>query len=138
MPTNDLESGSCCSMGTVASARLVSEPGSATGRIVQGIRSAHIIVDLDIPAETLAYGLEVVVPPGWSVSSVSENGEWDETHRKLKWGPYFDTSIRKFEFQLHPNDSSARLRGLIGTASFDGFNQPIEWHRAKPARPKGR
>jgi hypothetical protein len=72
------------------------------------------------PAETASYVVEEVVPEGWTVSNINENGQFDATSHTVKWGLFFDAAIRKLSFDLlAPTNSSAEI-SLNGTASFDG------------------
>ena len=84
--------------------------------------------------------LEVYIPRGWQVTSVSDAGTWDASHHKIKWGPFFEDAPRAVAFTVrrsmrdvtptHPKRSrEPRARGFAATVSFDGANQPIviEW-----------
>ena len=85
--------------------------------------------------------LELNMPQGWAVKTISDDGNWDEVNQKVKWGPYFDPLSRTITVTLTrstPRDRTAMDRGLgtprperplwrgfIGTVSFDGLTQPI-------------
>ncbi len=98
------------------------------------VRAWTIPVTIEPPDGTSAVAFEVHVPDGWSVTAVSSNGLWDDVHRKVKWGPYFDDLSRTVTFQLRREAEggkrtslrpSLRPIGLSGTVSFDGANRPI-------------
>lgn len=95
-----------------------------------------IPVTIEPPDGTSAVALEIQVPAGWVVSTVSDGGVWDEVHRKIKWGPYFDDLSRTVTFQVSRSlesgvgkvrsiRSGLRSIDLAGTVSFDGVNHPI-------------
>ena len=97
-------------------------------------------VSFEAPAGTSAVALEVYIPRGWQVTSVSDAGTWDASHHKIKWGPFFEDAPRAVAFTVrrsmrdvtptHPKRSrEPRARGFAATVSFDGANQSIviEW-----------
>ena len=96
----------------------------------------NVPVTMEPPSGTSAAALEVHVPVGWVVMTISHDGAWDGVHRKIKWGPFFDDLSRTVMFQVRPAIESGggktrtlrggvRLTGLSGTVSFDGVNHPI-------------
>jgi hypothetical protein len=101
------------------------------------VHSWNIPVTVEPPSGTSAVALEVQLPAGWVVMSISDDGAWDDVHRKIKWGPFFDDLTRTVTFQVRPAVESGggktrtlrggpRLRGVSGTVSFDGVNHAIE------------
>jgi hypothetical protein len=93
-------------------------------------------VTIDAPTTASAVALEVVVPAGWTVTTISDGGLWDEAHRKVKWGPFFESLSRTVTFEVSPigpprGVKTGRLRGfeplsrISGTVSFDGVNESI-------------
>ncbi len=100
------------------------------------VRAWTVPVSIEPPDGTSAVALEVRVPRPWLVESISDGGAWDEVHRKIKWGPYFDDLPRTVTFQVRPASAleggkarslrgGLRSRGLSGTVSFDGVNHTI-------------
>ena len=95
-------------------------------------------ISIDVPAGTSVFALEVAVPQAWELVKVSDDGQWDERHRKIKWGPFYDdqsrtvvfTAVRKMKKQLRDSTrSGAQTTGPVGfggAVSFDGINYPIE------------
>jgi hypothetical protein len=72
------------------------------------------------PAGTLSYVVEVDVPTGWTASNISDDGSYDQTSQKVRWGLFFDGSPRQLSFDLlAPADSTSTIN-LTGVASFDG------------------
>jgi hypothetical protein len=79
--------------------------------------------------------VELIVPHGWKVLAVGENGEFDRENGKIKWGPYFGDTLRTLTATVRPgvgrNEAKvgqtmeAVRRGLRGTVSFDGVNSPV-------------
>lgn len=94
------------------------------------------LIVIDAPGQTSAMALDFVLPTGWELTSISDGGQWDETHRKVKWGPFYDDLSRRITFNarrtggsvISPTRVSAGERNdgrFSGTVSFDGLNQPI-------------
>lgn len=135
------ESGCCASGSGGAAATDVSiSPVDVPSTIImpseKSLQTLGIPVTIEPPSGTAAVALEVQVPAGWVVTTVSDDGAWDAVHRKIKWGPYFDNLSRTVTFQVRravePGGGKTRsLRGglrsigLSGTVSFDGVNHPI-------------
>ena len=80
--------------------------------------------------------LEVYIPRGWQVTTVSEAGAWDASHHKIKWGPFFEDASRTVTFTVRRSlrdvtpthtklSREPRERGFAATVSLDGANQPI-------------
>ncbi len=114
---------------------------------VEGCRSGRLVgsgevrepITIYAPEGTSAMALECQVPKGWHVTAISDDGMWDELHRKVKWGPFVDSLSRTVSFKarrllvaVEPSLKERRLRGakrgpvLAGTVSFDGVNRPIK------------
>ncbi|MGD2109688.1 MAG: Kazal-type serine protease inhibitor domain-containing protein [Phycisphaerae bacterium] len=99
------------------------------------LKEMKILIDVDAPDLASAMGLDFVLPTGWDPISVSDGGTFDETHRKVKWGPFQDNLTRKITLlvrrtpaTISPERVSADVRHehrFSGTVSFDGINQPI-------------
>ena len=71
------------------------------------------------PFGTLVYGVEDSPPSGWSVSSISDLGEWDGVHGKVKWYFLHDES-RPLSYEATPPSSGSGRACFSGEASFDG------------------
>lgn len=76
-------------------------------------------------AETKVYAVEDNLPEGWIVSEINENGAWDNTNKKVKWGPFFDNNIRMLSYKLIPPLGETGMKIFSGIASFDGTNFKI-------------
>ena len=74
---------------------------------------------------TFVYAVEDMPPVGWVVSSINENGQWDNTNKKVKWGPFFDANPRTLTYQATPPSGETGVKTFSGTASFDGTNVAI-------------
>jgi hypothetical protein len=80
------------------------------------------------PAGTLAYLVEEVVPQGWTVSNISDDGTFDSANHIVKWGLFYDANPQKLSFDLlPPQDSKGKLK-ITGLASFDGYDVPLGGH----------
>ncbi len=93
-------------------------------------------ITVDSPPGTSAVAVAMWIPRGWTVVTMSDGGQWDEIHRKVKWGPTFGDLAQSMTLRVrwHPGDAvpvsrrSARgglAGGRDGVVSFDGVNQPI-------------
>jgi hypothetical protein len=74
---------------------------------------------------TFVYAVEDMPPVGWVVSSINENGQWDNTNKRVKWGPFFDSNPRILTYQATPPSGETGAKSFSGTASFDGTNVTI-------------
>ena len=114
--------------------------GSAQVRVTRsglrgGSRDWQVTIDVVPAVGTSAAAVELIVPLGWTVVAVGEDGAFDRENGKIKWGPYFGDAVRTLTATVHPaagrNEGKVRLtkdalrRGLRGTVSFDGVNSPI-------------
>ncbi len=52
------------------------------------------------PSGTTNYLVEDTPPSGWTVSDISHSGTYDETTKKVKFGPYFDSTARTLTYNL--------------------------------------
>jgi len=139
----------CCPVTTTgansgygAEARLTN-PGHAIAHVDYNrdtrkgvVRELEVPITIEAPAGTSAAALDFKIPKGWEVISISDDGEWDEFNRKVKWGPFFEDLSRTVTFKVRRLADTGRLaaRGLktrvhpdsfTGTVSFDGVNHTI-------------
>jgi len=146
-PTSCTSSASgCCTPGSGGGAGQILATGKATLRDAGNVklpnrdsraRGLGFSVTIEASASTSAVALEVVIPQGWRITNISDEGAWDESHGKIKWGPYLDNVSRTVTFSASPTvvkgtspnrslRSTAPHAGFSGTVSFDGINRPIE------------
>jgi hypothetical protein len=96
---------------------------------------------------TSASAAELILPKGWKVVAIGEDGVFDSVNSKIKWGPYFGDTSRTLTATVRPGGGrpdakagrlsgmldaqamNAMARGLHGTISFDGVNVPINIER---------
>jgi hypothetical protein len=71
---------------------------------------------------TQTYAVEETPPAGWTVSEISENGQWDSMNRKVKWGLFLDNNTRTLTYKVTPPLDETRTRTFSGISSFDGTN----------------
>ena len=81
-----------------------------------------------------AVGAEDKPPSGWTVSNISNGGAFDGQSGKVKWGPFFSPSIPStLTYDIAaPVDASGEAC-FVGTASFDGLDQPVGGEQCIPA-----
>jgi len=142
VPTACGAGNTCCPAGGAAA---VSEEyslalGSAQARVTRnglrgGSREWQVSIDVVPAVGTSAAAVELIVPHGWKVLTVGENGAFDRENGKIKWGPYFGDATQTLTATVRRGVSrdtpkakqtmETMLRGLRGTVSFDGVNSPV-------------
>ncbi|MHB1310038.1 MAG: hypothetical protein ACYC23_23445, partial [Limisphaerales bacterium] len=114
-PQPTVPNGSPTNGSVVADMPVSSPPGST------------LVVKLRIaPAPgVVAYAVEDLCPPGWSVSELSEDGFVDPALGKVKWGPFFDSLPRTLTYRVAIPAGAAGLFEFDGAAAFDGSQASI-------------
>ncbi|MBL9128379.1 MAG: hypothetical protein JNL97_12065, partial [Verrucomicrobiales bacterium] len=83
--------------------------------------------------------LEEDVPPGLIVGPISHGGVWDETTRRVKWGPFADAVSRTLTYTVSIPASPEDAYVLRGRVWFDArlipVGGPSAWTSANPALP---
>ncbi|MBL9128380.1 MAG: hypothetical protein JNL97_12070 [Verrucomicrobiales bacterium] len=69
---------------------------------------------------TLSYAVEETPPEGWIIRNVSHGGRIDRVHRKIKWGPFYDTEARDLTYEVTPLPGTSGDGLFAGLGSFDG------------------
>lgn len=72
-----------------------------------------------------AYAVEDHIPPGVAVGAVSDNGQFSEVNRVVRWGPFFDDARRELTVQVSAEPERQSVGRFHGVASFDGMSAPI-------------
>jgi hypothetical protein len=72
-----------------------------------------------------AHAVEDGPPAGWSVSNVSASGSYDVNNKRVKWGPFFDSTPRTLTYDLLPPANATGVHAFSGTASADGMDTSI-------------
>ena len=96
----------------------------------------EIPITVEAPEGTSAVSLDFRIPDAWEVTAISDGGQWDEIHRKVKWGPFSEElsrtvtlTVRRLtdERRLTARGRKARVlpHGISGMVSYDGVNYPI-------------
>jgi hypothetical protein len=87
-----------------------------------------------VPAETvLVYAVEDTVPAGWSVSDISDSGNFVASEHQIKWGPFFDNQPRSLSYLVTPPASARGAFYFDGRVSFDGEGVTIAGQSATEA-----
>lgn len=121
---------------TIAVARIVSADKKGSGkpraprervqqrRIRQ--RALMMSITIDAPPWASVVVLSYHVPKGWEVRDISDAGQWDAIHRKVKWGPFLNDLSRTVTFRVRALVSNAPMDDFFGMVSIDGIlNQSI-------------
>ena len=87
-------------------------------------RGTELAVTLFVsPAEKVsAYVVEEKVPQGRTVGEVSDDGAFDSSASKVRWGPFFDHQSRELKYRLLSESATPSFGRFAGIASFDGWN----------------
>jgi hypothetical protein len=64
------------------------------------------------------YAIEEIIPPGWTVESISHHGAFDPSQRKIKWGPFLDDAVRSLSYTVAPPADALEAVALTGLAAF--------------------
>ncbi len=99
-------------------------------------KEVKVVIVTEAPDVASAMALDFTLPTGWEPVTISDDGKWDETHRKVKWGPFYDDLTRRITLQARSTAASTIRPTRIssgepvvgrfsGTISFDGHNEPI-------------
>ncbi len=72
-----------------------------------------------------AYVVEEKLPDGQSANQINNEGEFDISNGRVRWGPFFDAQPRELSYRLALPPGSASSGVLAGVASFDGWNVNI-------------
>jgi outer membrane protein assembly factor BamB len=85
-----------------------------------------LVVELEAnpPRGTGAYELEDQPPNGWTVGFISDNGLFDSSNMRVKFGPFFDDTPRIVTYQLTPP------LNLAGDVEFSGWSSADDWNNA--------
>jgi hypothetical protein len=107
--------------------------GSAVADLAAGFqrdRVMSVTVRSVPPNGAQVYAVEDQIPFGWVVAngSISDGGAFDAGSRKVKWGPFFDSTARTLSYGINPKTNTA-LATFVGTASYDGVDVPITGRR---------
>ncbi|MCH8147839.1 MAG: hypothetical protein IH987_07575 [Planctomycetes bacterium] len=82
-------------------------------------------ITVDTPLRTVTAVMEESPPTNWSVSNISHSGTWDEQSQKVKWGPFFSSSIPPtVSYDVTPAGAGSE-RCFDGTISFDAVDETI-------------
>ena len=90
-----------------------------------GRKTLVLPITVNAPVGATVMALEYSVPRGWEVLRISDEGQWDAVHRKVKWGPFFEDLSRTVTFTARALRRPAPIDGFHGTVSIDGINELI-------------
>jgi sugar lactone lactonase YvrE len=76
-------------------------------------------------SDATAYAVEDSPPVNWAVSGISDGGFYDAANRKVKFGPFFDSSPRSLSYVLTPPLGVTGRQQFSGTVSSEGQSGPV-------------
>lgn len=77
------------------------------------------------PGGTSVHAVEDIPPTGWTVSNISHGGTYDAVNSKVKFGPFFDGTVRDLTYELLPPVGETGVKSFTGIGSADGNNTII-------------
>lgn len=91
------------------------------------VPGAALTVTLEVtpPSSSASHVVEDQPPAGWTVSNVAAGGAFEAANRKVKFGPYFDTTPRTLTYQATPPNSENGEKSFSGVGSADGVSSAI-------------
>ncbi|MBS1811226.1 MAG: hypothetical protein JST84_23890 [Acidobacteria bacterium] len=89
-----------------------------------------VTINVTPDAATQVYAVEDTPPLGWVVSNVGSSGAFDNTNKKVKWGPFFDNAARTLTYVVTPPTGETGNKSFVGSASFDGVSVAVGGARA--------
>lgn len=105
----------------------------------------HYLPDQPVPVtlealpapDAHAYAVEEQPPPGWHVSAISHNGEWDPVTGRIKWGPFTESPFppRTFTYTATPPDDASGPAAFAGRALFNAVEVPAAGSLPLPPHP---
>ena len=107
-------------------------PGLAVVDVPEGVAERHaetvqkpgtagrVEIHVQPPLGTFAFAVEENVPHGWQVSAVSDDGVYDPTTGRIRWGLFFGDAPRMLTFLATPPAGVAGTSVWKGIVSFDG------------------
>jgi hypothetical protein len=78
------------------------------------------ITNVATPASnTSVYAVEDAIPAGWTATNISDGGVYDALNRKVKWGPFFDDTLRMLTYDVVSPLITPGLARFTGQGWFD-------------------
>ena len=106
----------------------LTKPHDSVGHVAE----LTVEISIDAPEGAQAAALEFHIPRNWEILEISDAGQVDEVHEKVKWGPFFDHLSRTLTFTVRPlaqehalTHQDGSMMKLGGTISIDGLDQAI-------------
>lgn len=92
--------------------------------------SAIISIDLNVPADVLVVGLQDNPPSGWTVSNISNDGQWDAINKAVKWFFFDDEPPGTVSYSITPSSDAEGVACFSGRVNVDGNTEKaINGHR---------
>jgi hypothetical protein len=115
------------SVALVGSAYAQSAEGTATRAVPANYQPGNpVAISITITPGPNAFSsaVEEKPPEGWTVSGISEGGNFDAVNGKVKW-VFLDGETRTLTYQVTPPPGETGTKRFNGLASFDGSDYPI-------------
>jgi hypothetical protein len=84
-----------------------------------------VVLAAEPPRGSGAWIVEDVPPQGWVVSGISDEGVFDGTSGKVKFGPFTDGEVRRLSYRVTVPAGTTGELVFAGTSSLDGRTLPV-------------
>ena len=106
---------------------LRAEPSAVRNLPDYYVSGKEVKVEIEVnPGEgALAWVIEDIPPCNWEISRIENEGVWDSSNKKVKWGLFMDSDKRNFSYYLLPPENETKNGVFDGIISINGDSQNI-------------
>jgi hypothetical protein len=97
----------------------------STPTVVRSLEELQVDIEIVPSGATRSYAFEERVPEGWTISSISAQGQWIPETNSIRWGPFLDHQARVLSYEIQSSTVEPELKQLIGRFSADGVDHII-------------
>jgi|GEM_PF-3834503 len=83
-------------------------------------RSVRMTIKVNPASGSSVFALEEKIPANWVPISIGEGGTFDKHNSTLRWGPFFGSAPKSFEYTLLAPHRTRGIQKFNGTLSVDG------------------
>ncbi len=93
--------------------------------VTRSVEGDTVLLSVTPPAGDVTYTVEETMPLGVVVSEITEGGGYDDSQRKIKWGPFFGAQSKFLSYSIAVESGGDELVVFSGASSSDGVDLPI-------------
>jgi len=87
--------------------------------------AVEVLLLADPPRGGAAWTVEETPPTGWTLSEISDEGVFDGTTGRVKFGPFTDGQSRRLSYRATPPTTATGSQKFSGRSSLDGRSLPV-------------